>query len=266
MIFLYIAYALAGIFIAKKIFDIFESGYVYAFNKPLYLYFHPIPKRLTKEQKQFLEKEFTFYRRLTPKRKKYFEHRVKSFIENYEFVGKEGLEVTGGMKALISGTYVMLSFGIRDYQVSSFNKIIIYPEVFYSRQNEQYHKGEFNPMMKAVVFSWKDFLLGHQTDNDNINLGLHEFSHVLHWNAMKVNTPSMSIFYDEFEKIVKYLDDEAMNSELIKKEYFREYAYTNRFEFIAVILEHFFETPETFQKELPEMYRHVSAMINFKEN
>jgi MtfA peptidase len=265
MIFLYITYALLGIFIAKKLFDILESGYVFAFNKPIYLYFHPIPKKLTKTQKYVIEREFQFYNRLTPKRKKYFGHRVQSFIENYTFIGKEDLVVTDEMKVLISGTYVMLSFGIRDYQVANFDKIIIYPKAFYSRQNDRYHKGEFNPMMKAVVFSWEDFVLGHKTDNDNINLGLHEFSHVLHLNALKVNTPSMSIFYDEFANIVKYLDDGYLNKQLLQKNYFRDYAYTNRFEFVAVVLEHFFETPAIFKSEFPELYQHVSAMINFQE-
>ncbi|WP_410603855.1 zinc-dependent peptidase, partial [Bacillus sp. SIMBA_008] len=48
-------------------------------------------------------------------------------------------------------------------------------------------------------------------------------------------------------------------------EYFREYAYTNKFEFLAVILEHFFETPEIFKREFPELYLNVKTMINFKE-
>jgi hypothetical protein len=44
--------------------------------------------------------------------------------------------------------------------------------------NEAHHKGEFNPRMKVIAFLGR-FLLGHTASNDNINLGLHEFSHVL---------------------------------------------------------------------------------------
>jgi Mlc titration factor MtfA (ptsG expression regulator) len=36
-------------------------------------------------------------------------------------------------------------------------------------------------------------------------------------------------------------------------------------EFLAVILEHFFETPQVFKKEFPVLYGNVSDMINFKE-
>ncbi|MNE98397.1 Protein MtfA [compost metagenome] len=54
-----------------------------------------------------------------------------------------------------------------------------------------------------------------------------------------------------------------MFAELISKEYFRAYAYENQFEFLAVVLEHFFESPEIFQKEFPELYERVRRMINF---
>ena len=39
----------------------------------------------------------------------------------------------------------------------------------------------------------------------------------------------------------------------------------NQFEFLSVILEHFFETPRVFKSYHPELYAHVAAMINFDE-
>lgn len=244
-------------------FKIFESAYVFIFNKPLYLYFYPFPNKLEANQRFTMQREFAFYRRLSDRKKIYFEHRVKCFLKNYQFIGKD-TEITMQMKIIVAGTYVMLTFGMRHYLVEKFNKIIIYPAQYFSTINEEYHKGEYNPMMKAVVFSWEDFLLGHQTLNDNVNLGLHEFSHVLHFHAMKSNDPSASIFFDEFNAIAKYYSDATLFSELISKGYFREYAYENKFEFLAVVLEHFFESPEIFKKELPELYDRVRKMINFK--
>lgn len=121
-------------------------------------------------------------------------------------------------------------------------------------------------MMKVVAFSWEDFVLGHKTTNDNVNLGLHEFSHVLHFNCLKSNNPSSIIFFDEFNKAVTYFNDKNLNKKLYENGYFREYAYENQFEFIAVILEHFFETPQIFKSKYPELYQNISSMINFNEN
>jgi Mlc titration factor MtfA (ptsG expression regulator) len=55
---------------------------------------------------------------------------------------------------LIAATFVMLTFGMRHYLIDVFDKIIIYPQPYFSTIKE-YHKGEFNPGMKLLVFSWK---------------------------------------------------------------------------------------------------------------
>ncbi|MFC3335401.1 zinc-dependent peptidase [Flavobacterium palustre] len=245
------------------VFRIVEPIYVLAFKKPLFLHVYPFSKKLNDEQKEILKNNFPFYNRLTPKKKSYFEHRVKEFIRKYEFVGKD-IAITEAMQILIAGTYVMLTFGLRKYLIGLFTRIIIYPSSYYSSSNDAYHKGEFNPRMKSVVFSWEDYVLGHQTANDNLNLGLHEFAHALHFHCMKSNDSSAAVFYDEFNKITRYYNDEELNAQLRSKGYFRLYAYQNQFEFLAVILEHFFETPEKFKKQHPELYHNVCVMINFK--
>ena len=242
-----------------------EPAYVLLFNKPLFLNVILFPKRLNVVQKKILRQEFPFYNKLSDKRKVHFEHRVKSFINKYQFVGKEELRITDEMKVLIASTYVMLTFGMRDYLIDLFEVIVIYPGKYYSTLLKEYHKGEFNPRMKAVVFSWEDFMLGHQVINDNLNLGIHEFSHVLHIHSMKSNDASSSIFYDEFNEVVKYYHEKELNSKLLEKGFFREYAYQNQFEFLAVVLEHFFESPKEFKQDFPELYKKVKDMINFDE-
>ena len=248
------------------IFRIIEPTYMLFFHKPLYLYFYLFPKKLVANQRQVLLNEFPFYTKLSDRKKIYFEHRVKEFVTHYQFIGKEELLVTAEMKIIIAGTYIMLTFGMRDYLVDLFKTIIIYPSVYFSNTNQQYHKGEFNPMMKVVAFSWEDFVLGHKTANDNINLGLHEFSHVLHINCLKSNNASAIIFFDEFNKVVDYYNDENLNKKLSEKGYFRQYAFENQFEFISVVLEHFFETPQVFKTQYPELFQHISSMINFDES
>lgn len=53
---------------------------------------------------------------------------------------------------------------------------------------------------------------------------------------------------------------------LKQKGYFRLYAYGNQFEFLSVILEHFFEMPHVFKATHPELYAHIVARINFNED
>lgn len=140
---------------------------------------------------------------------------------------------------------------MRRYLTTTFDKIIIYPTSFYSIITKQYHKGEFNPRFKSIVFSWEDFLLGDIILNDNLNLGIHEFSHALTFHGRKSKDVSARIYYRLFEEIISFMMD-TTNAERIKQSgYFREYALTNKLEFVAVIMEHFFETPEDLQQQFP---------------
>ncbi len=247
------------------VFRIIEPAYVLIFKKPLFLHVYPFLKKLNNEQKMVLKNNFPFYNRLSFTKKRYFEHRVKEFITKYEFVGVD-IEITEFMQVLIAGTYVVLTFGLRKYLVELFSRIVIYPSSYYSSSNEAYHKGEFNPRMKSIVFSWEDFVLGHNTSNDNVNLGLHEFTHVLHFHCLQKRDSSAVIFRDEFDKVIQYYNDVDLNTELRAKGYFRLYAYENQFEFLAVILEHFFETPDAFKKQHPHLFTTIATMINFKGN
>lgn len=242
-----------------------EFAYGRIFHKPFFVHYYRSHKTLPVRQFEILFNDFPYYRKLKPQRRIYFEHRVARFLETYQFIGKDGFDVDNRAKVLIASTYVQLTFGMRSYLYPVFDKIIIYPSSYYSTINEVYHKGEFNPMMKAVVFSWEDFQQGLIYNNDNLNLGLHEFAHVLNFQGLRSEDASSLIFARFFNRIRQECNHEPNREKLIASGYFRDYAYTNDFEFLAVILEHFFETPKEFKAEFPELYHLVKRMINYKE-
>lgn len=256
----------SGVFLTIYSFRfIVEPIYVYVFNKPLYIHWYLYKRKLDTPQRLILENEFSFYKKLSKKKKKFFEHRVASFINKYEFIGKDDFVVTDRVKVKIAATFVMLTFGMRHYLIDNFDRIIIYSEPYFSTINQQFHKGEFNPRLKTLVFSWKDFQEGFYYENDNLNLGLHEFTHALYFHGLTDKDQSSVVFADSFNKVKEYLLNPEISSQLVESNYFRIYAYTNQAEFLAVVLEHFFETPQIFKKEFPELYHHVSTMINFQE-
>ncbi len=248
----------------RYLFKLIEMAYVMKYKKPFYNHLYLFKRKLNDSQKSILINNFSFYNNLNQSNKIFFEHRVASFIKDKYFLGREGLEVTEEMKVLISATAVMLTFGFRDFYIGLLSKIVIYPEAFYSRINDDYHKGEFNPKMKTLVLSWKDFKEGYDIENDNLNLGIHEFTHAIHLNSMKERDISSSIFNDTFKELSKKLSkNESLRNTLINSDYFRKYAYTNQFEFLAVAIESFIETPKEFKGEFPEIYTLIKQMLNF---
>ena len=150
---LVILFAVLAFIIFFYTFRLIEMGYVLKYKRPLYNHFYFRLTTLNKNQKSILRNQFSFFKKLNDKEKTFFEHRLALFIKDKDFIGREGISVTDEMKVLISATAVMLTFGFRDFYISFISKIVIYPSKFYSHTNDTYHKGEFNPRLKALVLS-----------------------------------------------------------------------------------------------------------------
>ncbi|WP_460217899.1 zinc-dependent peptidase [Psychroserpens sp. MEBiC05023] len=253
-----------AVVVLSRFYVFFEQQFAYKYKRPFFVHLYFFKRTLKDDEKYILQTKFSFYKRLTSKEKLQFEHRVAWFVNDKQFLVREGLNLTSEMRVLIASTSVMLTFGFRDYCIDLIDKVIIYPSVFYSSSNEAYHKGELNPKLNALVLSWEDFLKGYEIDNDNINLGIHEFTHAIHLNSLKNKDISSILFKTAFSELTGLLSgDEALRQQLIASKYFRDYAYTNQFEFVAVIVETFIETPEDFKRQFPRIYNKTREMLNF---
>jgi Mlc titration factor MtfA (ptsG expression regulator) len=257
------AYGVVLIIVIIAIFRTFENWYAGRFNKPLFRHYL-VYKKLKPEQLKILEDEFLFYQNLSQKYKRQFEHRVATFISDKQFIGREGLEINDRIKILISSVGCMLSFGRKNYEYGLIEYILVYPGEFYSTINESHHKGEFNPREKALVLSWKHFEKGVKISNDNINLGIHEFMHAMQLEAKQRTDIDSSRFARQFQNILKQLTDEELKHKLDETRYFREYAFTNQYEFMAVLTEYFIESPEDFRTHFPTLYKYTQNLLNFR--
>ncbi|HLV38079.1 zinc-dependent peptidase [Xanthomarina sp.] len=254
---------LSGLIIYALV-NMVETAYVLIYKKPLYRHSSIFLKKLPEHQRAILEEKFVFYKRLPAKEQKFFEHRLVRFISHKEFVGRNGVVVSEEMKVLISATAVMLTFGFRNFYIRSVKMIFIYPTEFYSQTNDAYHKGEYNFQLKALVLSWSHFLEGYDINNDNLNLGIHEFAHAIHLNSMREKHIGATIFADSFYELNDLLaSHENIRQRMMTSGYFRDYALTNQFEFIAVVIETFIESPMEFRSQFPEVYAKTKQMLNF---
>jgi Mlc titration factor MtfA (ptsG expression regulator) len=256
------AYTIVIIGILYFLFKVFENWFAVKFDKPLFRNFL-IYKKLQPSQVQILQNDFVFYNKLSEKHKKQFNHRVSQFLSEKKFVGRENFVITEQSKVLVAAIACMLSFGRRNYTYNLVDFILIYPEEFYSKINDAYHKGEFNPREKVVVFSWKDFERGYKVENDNLNIGIHEFVHAMQLEAKKGRDIDSARFSKHFQAILKQFTRQEVKDQLDKTRYFREYAFTNQYEFMAVLAEYFFESPEDFKNIFPNIYDHTKKMLNF---
>lgn len=217
----------------------------------------PVPQRY----KEILQKYFQFYQKLSPENKTKFERKVCNFVYGKRFIARNIDEVTIEAKVLIAASAVQLTFGLPHVYLQHFNKILVYPNDYYSSITRHYHKGEVNPMHRAIVLSWQSFVDGYINPTDSKNLGLHEMGHALRLENIIRNDEYQ--FFDEnlLDKFDEYARTICM-TQYPDRMFFRPYACTNEQEFFAVAVENFFERPEEFKEELPELYLILSKLLN----
>ena len=254
------------LFIAFLMKDIFPSMFLNFFKRSPYLHFYFFPKKLNAEHQQILHQNFDFYRRLSPKYKKSFDHQVNQFLIKYPIIGRQNFEADNNVRLLIAGTFVMLTFGFEVKDLIFLRRILVYENPYYSQLTKSYHKGEFTPAFKTIVFSWKDFLHGLQVDNDSVNLGIHEFSHLLMMQERSKRSPKYFISFSEgFRKIEKLMNNQLYFQNVKNSLFFREYAFENKIEFVAVLLESFYENPQQLKTRFPDLYKIVVFMLGFRQ-
>lgn len=209
-----------------------------------------------------IRKYNTFYQRLPVESRRRFERKVKEFIHYKEFIPRNLTEVTDEMKALIASAAVQLTFGLPDVTLLHFDKILVYPNNYYSVINRQYHKGEVNPRMGAIVVSWHAFVEGFADPNDGVNLGLHEMAHALKLENIIQNGEEHFLDLEEYTKWIEQAGIEIKKIREGKESIFRQYASVDEDEFFAVCMELYFEQPHKLFEYNSELYKILSNLLH----
>jgi Mlc titration factor MtfA (ptsG expression regulator) len=209
-----------------------------------------------------LQQYIPYYRNLDAALRERFLKRTLIFraTKRFEFVE---MEEEDHMSLLISASAVQLTFGLQHFLMDHFNKIYI--------MKRDYQYGLFNVPFQGhvsedgIYLSWNNFLKSYENYSDGDNVGLHEMAHAL--------------AYVNFPEHVHDGEDEAFQYRWFKtftntgREVFNRmqagemtmlgsYAATNYQEFWAVCVENFFERPESFKIQLPELNDAICKLLN----
>lgn len=207
-----------------------------------------------------LKQKNSYFKNLSSEAQEIFVARLFNFMEDKKFIGREGMVVTDEIKVLISAAAIQLTFGLKDYMISHLHAINVFPRVFYSKFLKTNLKG-LNTQSGVLSLSWNDFKDGFAVEDDKINLGLHELAHALY-----IDSDEDGNYHEHFSAYMDKWEEVAENDfyDLIEKKniFLRSYGGTNMHEFFAVCVEHFFEAPNEFKKELPHLYNYLMLMLN----
>ena len=203
---------------------------------------------------------FTYFRKLSMQGKAEFIRRVMNFIETHTMEGEDDFDPALRDKIHVAAAATQLTFGHEDFVFTHFDTVILYPGIFQLRPEGPWMKGATTPN-GVIRISIRDFDSGYANPSDKLNVGLHEFGHALFMEFLKMaNEDEDGTMKNQVYPYIE-TSDKILNNGKYRDNFLRDYAFTNRHEFFAVSVEHFFEAPVEFREKLPELYKVLKQLL-----
>ena len=220
-----------------------------------------------------IAREVPLTRKLPPALREKLEGRINLFLEQVEFLGCNGLEVTEDMRLSIAAQACLLVVNT-DTWYQNLRTILIYPGAFKSRRAEHHgyvvteretvRIGESWPR-GPVILSWAAAEGGARDAADGHNVVFHEFAHQIDdLSGQADGLPPLAraqslagwrdAFVGAFQRHVAAVEEGHTTL-------FDPYGAEGPEEFFAVSVELFFERPQPFLAREPALYRQLSTLF-----
>ncbi|MDB5031741.1 M90 family metallopeptidase [Mucilaginibacter sp.] len=223
-------------------------------------------QKLDKPLRLLLDAHVNYYYKLSQAERKRFESQVAAFLQYVNIEGV-GTDITDTDRILIASSAVIPVFSLGNWQYRNLTNVILYPDTF---DNEYQFEGGNRNIMGMVgsgymngqmILSRPALLKGFSAESGRENTAIHEFVHLVDKSdgatdgipeqlmTHEYAAPWLSLMHQEMRRIKDGRSD------------INPYALTNEAEFLAVASEYFFEKPEQFQQNHPELYLQLSQIF-----
>jgi hypothetical protein len=217
--------------------------------------------------RDILEQRLALYPWLAPQERAQLLDLLRIFLDQKQFHGCAGLEVTDEMRVVIAAQACLLLLNRRSAVYPRLQHILVYPGAFLhrgeqlnadgtvsdfaeERLGESWHEGK-------VILSWDDIEQDLEQPDDGHNVVLHEFAHQLDAESGSENgTPPLLHNKGSEWVVVMTREYEALGraAERGQETFFDPYGATAPAEFFAVLTETFFELPHELEHFHPELF------------
>lgn len=235
------------------------------------LFLKPLPP----EWIQILEKNVSIYLLLPEPLKKELHGRINIFLNEKEFFGFGGLEVSDEIQLTVAGNACLLLLKRDKRCFPGFTSILMYPDTYVAKEvksdgmveshehsaraGESWHRG-------PIVLSWADVMRGSLDPNDGHNVVLHEFAHKLDEANNSMNgLPVLRdhSHYAEWASVLsKEFDALLIRANRGTNSVIDAYGTVSPAEFFAVATESFFEKPIQMKTKLPDLYQQLERFYD----
>ena len=203
-----------------------------------------------------LETRVRFYRALSNPEQERFRKMVITFLDEVRVTGVR-TSVDDTVRVLVAASAIIPVFGFTDWDYHRLGEVLIYPASFdhgYHTESDANILGlaGFGHLRGVVILSKPSLLEGFSESPHGENVGVHEFTHLVEEQEAESGLPS-DVPPEIARQWVEYVARELAHPSN-QRNGISDYAYTNDREFLAVVSEYFFESPEKLKTRDPNLY------------
>ncbi|WP_372572451.1 M90 family metallopeptidase [Ruegeria jejuensis] len=228
---------------------------------------------LSVAQRRTIEDLVPIVRRMPPELRAGLDGKVNLFLDQVDFIGCDGLEVTEDMRLSIAAQACLLVVN-SELWYENLTTVLIYPNAFKSRQRR--HSGYVVTEQEVVrtgeswdrgpvILSWAHSRQGGLNDHDGHNVVFHEFAHQIddlsgRTNGVPILSEGQS--FAEWERVFLTAYETHLRAvETGHRTVIDPYGAEGHEEFFAVSVEVFFERPQALKNDVPEVYEQLSKLF-----
>jgi Mlc titration factor MtfA (ptsG expression regulator) len=223
---------------------------------------------LPKNYQTLLSQHVSYYNRLTEKNKKVFEEKIQEFLG---YVRIDGIDtsVNDLDKLLVAASAVIPVFGFQKWKYYNLRNVLLYPgsfnkDEFLASGYEQNTLGMIGngPMQKVMILSKPALHFGFQMEPPKENTGIHEFVHLLDKEDGDVDGLPEALLNRKFNSKWIELMNKNIQTIIEGRSDINDYGASNKAEFFAVTSEYFFNRPDLFKENHPELFDLMCKIFN----
>ena len=219
-----------------------------------------------------LKKNIPLYDHLPEELKQQLHERVNVFLNEKQFVGCGGLDITDEVKVTIAAQACMLLLNRKTNFYPKLKTIYVYPNTYVAKnlqndgglmvEGKSIRLGE-SWQNGPVVLTWDSVTGGALNIQDGRNVVMHEFAHQLDQEDGDADgapiLENQSCYRSWAHVLSKEYERLCSKTQGRHRSVLNKYGATNPAEFFAVATEAFFEKPKQMHKHSPDLYEELKS-------
>ena len=220
------------------------------------------------EWEAILQRDVVFFRALDPEEQERFRRELQVFLGEKRITGIQ-LELDDATRVLVAASAIIPIFGFPEWEWHQISEVLIYPDRFdreftFDSDTQRHTSGMVGTgaLNRVMILSKPDLHGGFRNPGDKLNVGLHEFAHLVDKSDGAIDgLPAVGLDRASIGPWVQLMRRKMEEMRRGRSD-IHAYGLTNEAEFFAVVTEYFFERPGVMERKHPELYAMLSRVFN----